>query len=97
MTRNSNILDDILTIDEYARRRIEKFDEQIASDLFVSYTTLERWKLKNGVRRYHVNAKRNAIITEMLNNGYNIVQISNRLNITVRQCYNIINQFKVVN
>lgn len=98
MIKNSSILDNIFTVDDYINRKIlGQNDDLIAQSLFVSEHTLERWKTKNRVKRYDVNKKRYSIITEMINNGFKLKDISNKLSLTVRQIRNIRNQFLELN
>ena len=94
MIKDSNILDSILTIDDYIDRKIQGHDDnKISTDLFVGKHTLERWKMKVGVKRYHVNQKRYFIIKRMSDEGYSTKEIACRLKLTDRHCLNIKNQF----
>lgn len=94
VNKGTNLLDSVLTTDDYILRKINRDeDDKIAFDLAVSPHTLERWKTKVGVRRYHVNQKRYQIIMEMKAKGKDIYEIARKLHMTPRNCLYVIKQF----
>lgn len=89
----NNLLDDILMVEEYIAMKLTGLaDIRIAMDLHIGLHTLNRWKSKKNINRNVINSHRYILIKDYLSKNFTMEQISIRLSLSARQCYNIIKE-----
>lgn len=96
MIKGSNVLDDLITVNDYVRFKINlESDEYIADKLAVSMNTLDRWKKKHKVSRDLVNQARAEYIDQKLSEGFTLQDIAKQLGLSIRNIYYISKHYLV--
>lgn len=90
MTKGTSILDDIITIEDYIRLKIERYsDEMIAVKFHVGFNTLERWKSRHRITRSLVNQTRFLHIQKKKDQGCSMKEIAAQLRMTTRHIHHL--------